>query len=151
MKSLFITTLFIFMISSAFAQQSGFIIQPEPTKPEQTEFYEPKVPRVIPGTTNSAPGDAIVLFDGKNFNEWISSKDSTAVKWTLNKDGSFTVLPRTGDIQTKRNFGDVQLHIEWKSPEKIEHEGQGRGNSGVFLQNRYEVQVLDNNNNSTYL
>ncbi len=151
MKSLSLATLSVLLTASAFAQKSEIPIQKEPTKPEQTEFYEPHAPRVTPGTNNSAPSDAIVLFDGKNFDEWISTKDSTAVKWTLNNDGSFTVLPGTRDIQTKRNFGSMQLHIEWKSPEKIEHEGQHRGNSGVFLQNRYEVQVLDNNNNSTYV
>ncbi|WP_318312339.1 3-keto-disaccharide hydrolase [Flagellimonas crocea] len=123
----------------------------EPTKPEQTEFYEPVPPRVIPGENGAPPSDAIVLFDGTSLDKWISSADSTAAKWTLNKDGSMTVKNRTGDIQTKQNFGSVQLHIEWKSPAEVQQEGQHRANSGVFLNGLYEVQVLDNNDNDTYV
>lgn len=125
-------------------------IEQEPTKPKETEVWEPKPATVIPGKNNAAPSDAIVLFDGKNLDEWISAKDSTAAKWHLNKDGSITVNRGSGDIQTKQNFASVQLHIEWKSPSEIIGEGQHRGNSGVFLQKRYEVQVLDNNDNETY-
>lgn len=123
----------------------------EPTKPEATEFYEPVPPRVIPGKNGAPPSDAIMLFDGKNFDEWISSVDSTEVKWTLNDDGSMTVKDKTGSIQTKKNFGSMQLHIEWKSPKEIQREGQNRANSGVFIQQRYEIQVLDNNDNPTYV
>ena len=123
----------------------------EPTTPEETEVWEPKPPVVIPSKNNAAPSDAIVLFDGQNLDAWISAKDSTAVKWTLNEDGSVTVSRGTGAIQTKANFGSVQLHLEWKSPSEIRGDGQNRGNSGVFLQNRYEIQVLDNNNNDTYV
>jgi len=105
---------------------------------------------VIPGENNAAPSDAIVLFDGKNLNEWITVKDSTTAKWTVNKDGSMTVNRGSGDIKTKIEFGSIQLHIEWKSPLVLEGDGQNRGNRGVFLQNRYKVQVLDNNDNETY-
>lgn len=123
----------------------------EPKAPEETEFYEPKTPVVKPNAQDGAPSDAIILFDGSNLDHWISSADSTAAKWILNKgDKSMTVKNKAGDIQTKENFGDFQLHIEWKSPEEIQGEGQSRANSGIFLQNRYEVQVLDNNNNPTY-
>ena len=123
----------------------------EPTKPEQTEFYKPVPPKVIPGEDGAPPSDAIVLFDGTSLDNWISSADSTAAKWILNKDGSMTVNNRTGDIQTKQNFGSVQLHIEWKSPAEVQQEGQHRANSGVFLNGMYEVQVLDNNDNDTYV
>ena len=123
----------------------------EPTKPEQTEFYKPVPPKVTPGEDGAPPSDAIVLFDGTSLDKWISSIDSTAAKWTLNKDGSMTVNNRTGDIQTKQNFGSVQLHIEWKSPAEVQQEGQHRANSGVFLNGMYEVQVLDNNDNDTYV
>ncbi|WP_111308109.1 3-keto-disaccharide hydrolase [Confluentibacter sediminis] len=125
----------------------------EPTKPEATEVWTPKPKTVTPGKNNAAPSDAIILFDGSNFDEWVSARDSSEVKWILNKDRSMTVKLGIGigDIQTKRNFGDVQLHIEWKSPEKIVGDGQNRGNSGVFLQKLYELQVLDNNNNETYV
>lgn len=127
------------------------INEQEPTKPEQTEIWEPKPPIVIPSKNNAAPSDAIVLFDGNNLDEWISAKDSTAAKWNINEDGSMTVNRGSGDIQTKTAFGSVQLHIEWKSPSEIRGDGQNRANSGVFLQNRYEIQVLDNNNNDTYV
>ncbi|SDQ17660.1 3-keto-disaccharide hydrolase [Flagellimonas zhangzhouensis] len=132
---------------------AGFVSaqEVEPTTPEETEFYEPKPPKVTPGTNGSAPSDAIVLFDGTSLDNWISVADSTAAKWILNKDGSMTVNNRTGDIQTKQNFGSIQLHIEWKSPADVQLEGQHRANSGIFLNGLYEVQVLDNNNNDTYV
>nr|WP_299171446.1 DUF1080 domain-containing protein [uncultured Allomuricauda sp.] len=123
----------------------------QPTNPEATEVYEPVPPRVIPGQLGAPPSDAIVLFDGKNFDHWISSADSSAVKWHLNKDGSTTVKDKTGNIQTKQNFGSIQLHLEWKSPKKVLRDGQNRANSGVFIQQRYEIQVLDNNDNDTYV
>ncbi len=123
----------------------------EPTIPEETEIYEPVPPKVIPGKAGAPPSDAIVLFDGTSFKNWISSRDSTDAKWLLNEDGSMTVKDKTGDIQTKQNFGSIQLHIEWKSPAEVQMDGQNRGNSGVFLNGIYEVQVLDNNNNDTYV
>ena len=129
---------------------NGEITEVEPTEPEATEIYEP-VPPVVSIDEKGVPSDAIVLFDGTDFDEWISSIDSTAVQWHLNDDGSMTVKDQAGDIQTKRNFGDVQFHIEWRSPADVQRDGQNRGNSGVFLQNRYEVQVLDNNDNDTYV
>lgn len=126
-------------------------MQEEPTDPKATEFYEPVPPKVTPGTNGAAPSDAIVLFDGSNFDQWISAIDSTAVQWHLNGDGSMTVKDKTGNIQTKKNFGSVQLHIEWRSPAEVQRDGQNRANSGVFLQGLYEVQVLDNNDNDTYV
>lgn len=123
----------------------------EPTKPEETEFYEPAPPTVNPTGQNGVPSDAIVLFDGTGFDAWEHLKDSRAVEWVINDDGSMTVKDRSGDIQTKQKFGSVQLHVEWKSPKEVQRKGQNRGNSGVFLQGRYEVQVLDNNDNDTYV
>lgn len=123
----------------------------EPTKPEETEIWEPKPKTVTVDAKTGIPSDAIVLFDGANFNEWISSVDSSAVKWDLNKDGSMTVKDRTGDIQTKRVFGNVQMHIEWRSSTQSIGSNQSKSNSGIFLQNRYELQVLDNNDNDTYV
>ncbi|MFB9056397.1 DUF1080 domain-containing protein [Mariniflexile ostreae] len=120
-------------------------------KPEDTELWEPKVSVVKPGVGHAPPSDAIVLFDGSNLEQWESVGGSGAADWYINKDGSMTVKNNAGDIQTKSCFGSVQLHIEWKSPVKVQGEGQARGNSGVFLQSRYEVQVLDNNNNDTYV
>ena len=122
----------------------------EPTKPEETEVWEP-IPSKVSINESGIPSDAIVLFDGSNFNHWVHSKDSTEVQWDLNADGSMTVKDKTGDIQTKRNFGSVQLHIEWRSNPDNKATNQNRSNSGVFLQNRYEVQILDNNDNPTYV
>jgi hypothetical protein len=119
--------------------------------PESSEVWEPQ-PRIItPGDKPSdAPSDALVLFDGKNLDNWVSV-DGTAPKWAV-KDGAFTVLAGTKDIKTKKEFTDFQLHVEWHSPIEVKanETGQGRGNSGIFLQERYEVQVLDNYNNKTY-
>lgn len=94
------------------------------------------------------PSDAIVLFDGKDLSHWKSDKDGGPARWEV-KDG-YAVVNRTGGISTRENFGDCQLHIEWASPEEVKGSGQGRGNSGVYLSGRYEVQVLDSYNNKTY-
>lgn len=123
----------------------------EPTTPEATEFYEPVPPTVQPYAQDGAPSDAIILFDGSSLDNWISAQDSTAANWHLNDDGSMTVRNEAGDIQTKQNFGSIQLHIEWMSPAEVQREGQNRGNSGIFLNGLYEVQVLDNNDNDTYV
>jgi hypothetical protein len=126
--------------------------------PKLTEVWTP-VPKVITAgkMCGDAPSDAIVLFDGKNLNEWVSSKDSTMpAAWTIS-DNIFTVKKGTGNIQTKRNFMDYQLHIEWRIPEKITGQGQARGNSGIFLSGSgkgdggYELQVMDSYNNPTYV
>lgn len=118
------------------------------TQPEASEVWEPQ-PRKVNVNENGIPSDAIVLFDGKNLDHWESRNDSSIAKWKV-ENGAMTVVKGTGDIQTKASFGSVQLHIEWRTPSVIEGEGQGRGNSGVFFQKRYEVQVLDNYNNKTY-
>jgi hypothetical protein len=121
----------------------------EPTTPEATEVYEP-VPLKVTQDDNGVPSDAIVLFDGTNLDEWMNPADSTAAQWHLNGDGTMTVKDKSGNIHTKRSFGSMQLHLEWKSPADILNEGQARANSGVFIQERYEVQILDNNDNPTY-
>lgn len=116
---------------------------------QDTEFYEPKPPVVT--LTNQVPSDAIVLFDGSNLNQWVSGKNTEeAAPWTVT-NGILTVKSGSGDIRTKQEFEDFQLHVEWKSPEVIKGDGQGRGNSGIFLQGLYEIQVLDNDNNPTYV
>jgi len=103
-------------------------------------------PRVIdPGPP---PSDAIVLFDGKDLSQWESDKNGPA-KWEV-KDGVMTVVPHTGYIHTTQAFGSCQLHVEWATPSEVSGDGQGRGNSGVFLQSRYEIQVLDSYDNKTY-
>lgn len=127
----------------AFAQQTQ-------GDPKKTEVWEPVPAMVAPGKTpTAAPADAIVLFDGKNLNQWQAKKGGVA-KWKLETDGAMTVVKGTGDIMTKQGFGSCQLHIEWRTPAKVESEGQGRGNSGIFLMGRYELQILDSYNNRTY-
>ena len=127
---------------SAFVQERG-----ELPPPEETEVWEPEPAVVKPGGRGKAPSDAIVLFDGKDLSKWTGR--SGKAEWTV-ADGSMTVEPGTGSISTRDSFGDVQLHVEWRTPTEIVGEGQGRGNSGVFLMERYEVQVLDSWENRSY-
>ena len=104
---------------------------------------------VTPGTQESlggAPSDAVVLFDGADTSKWVGRDGE--VQWKV-EDGYMEVT-RTGDIKTKDSFGNCQLHIEWASPSEVKGESQGRGNSGVFLMDRYEIQVLDGYDNITY-
>ncbi len=117
--------------------------------PKLTEIWTP-VPRVVtPGKTSTeAPSDAIVLFDGTDGSGWVH-RDGKPSTWKV-ADGCLTVNPFSGDIQTKQAFGDCQLHIEWRTPAVVSGDGQGRGNSGVFLMGLYELQVLDSYNNPTY-
>lgn len=117
--------------------------------PKLSEVWTP-VPAVIkPGkTAQDAPSDAIVLFNGTDFSAWKGEKGK-AVEWTI-ADGAMTVKKGSGMITTKEGFGDCQLHIEWRTPSAVVGEGQGRGNSGIFLMGKYELQVLDNYNNATY-
>jgi len=114
---------------------------------EQGEIPPPKnEPRIIdPGPP---PSDAIVLFEGKDLSKWKSEKDGGPAKWEV-KDGVATVNG-SGSIVTREGFGDCQLHLEWAAPAAVKGNGQGRGNSGVYLSGRYEIQVLDSYNNKTY-
>jgi hypothetical protein len=102
----------------------------------------PEPPVVDPGDSTKAPSDAIVLFDGTDMFAWDGGDD-----WEM-KDGY--VITRKRGISTKQKFGDCQLHIEFATPEEVKGSGQGRGNSGVYLMGRYEVQVLDSFENETY-
>jgi hypothetical protein len=128
------------------------------TDPKATEVWEP-VPKVItPGkTAQDPPSDAIILFNGKNLDAWRSVKDTTQPAGWEVADGIITVNKKAGNIETKQRFMDYQLHIEWRIPENITGSDQARGNSGVFLassgpgDNGYELQVLDNYNNKTYV
>jgi hypothetical protein len=124
-------------------------------RPQDTEVWSP-VPKVVtPGATAVAPpSDAIVLFDGKNLDQWVSAQDKSPAKWDV-ANGIVTVNKPSGDIETKRSFGSYQLHIEWRIPSDIAGEGQDRGNSGVYLAitpaGGYELQVVDSYNNKTYV
>lgn len=114
----------------------------------------PRPEVVTPGKTAAdPPSDAIILFDGTNLDEWSMDKDGSAADWVLG-EGYFEVPPRGegvgGSIRTKREFGDVQLHIEFATPSEVEGNSQGRGNSGVFFIGGYELQVLDSYENKSY-
>jgi len=132
--------------SSAFAQNP---------KPADTEVWTPVPPVITPGKTNAdPPSDAVVLFDGKNLDDWVSLKDGSPAKWVV-ANGVVTVDKKSGDIMTKRSFTNYQLHIEWRVPENVTGTDQARGNSGVYLAwtngDGYELQVLDSYNNKTYV
>ncbi len=115
--------------------------------PEETKDWSRKPDVVIPGKKSAPPGDAIILFDGTDLSKWTT--DSGDAQWKVHGK-SMTVVPGSGDIMTKQAFGDVQLHLEWRAPKKVEGDGQERGNSGVYLMGLYEVQVLDSYENETY-
>ena len=119
-----------------------------PPRPEDTEVWEPEPEVVTPGQEDAPPSDAVVLFDGADLSGW-TSMDGGPAAWTV-EDGAMTVVPGAGSIRTVQAFGDVQLHIEWRTPAEVVGEGQGRGNSGVFFMERYELQVLDSYENRTY-
>ena len=114
----------------------------------------PLPPIVDPGNpgTLAAPGtppsDSIILFDGSDLSEW-QMTDGDSPKWRV-ENGFFEVVKKTGTLQTIQGFGDCQLHIEWASPVGIRSKGQGSGNSGVYLMGKYEIQVLNSYENSTY-
>lgn len=117
--------------------------------PSMTELWDPEVKVIHPGGSATAPpSDALVLFDGKDVSQW-KGIDGGPVKWIV-KDGTMTVVTGANDITTKREFGDFQLHVEWAAPVEVVGERQVRGNSGIYLQDRYELQVLDSYNNRTY-
>jgi hypothetical protein len=108
----------------------------------------PQPPVVTPPTASSPPSDAIVLFDGRDLSGWESVRGGPA-GWKV-EGGAMEVVRGTGDIQTTQLLGDCQLHLEWAAPAEVRGDGQGRGNSGVFLMGRYEIQVLDCYDNPTY-
>jgi len=139
---------FCLILTAALATTYGFS-QERKGDPTLTEIWNP-VPKVVsPGkTSQDAPADAVVLFNGKDFSAW-NGKGGKPVEWTIS-DGAMTVKGGSGEIISKQGFGDCQLHIEWRTPAVVKGEGQGRGNSGIFLMGKYELQVLDSYNNKTY-
>jgi len=128
-------------------------------KPEDTEIWTPEPPKVTPTKVvyQQAPSDATVLFDGKNLDQWVSNADRNKPAGWIVKGGILTVNKQAGNIETKQNFTNYQLHIEWRIPKNITGSGQARGNSGIFLSSLgkgddgYELQVLDSYDNKTYV
>lgn len=132
MKSSFVLLLTLALAGSALAADSKKPVEP---------------PKVQAGTAGSPPSDALVLFDGKDLSRWNNEKGGEP-RWSL-QDGAM-VVNGTGSLISKDTFADCQLHVEWATPTRIDGDGQGRGNSGVYLQGRYEIQVLDSYTNKTY-
>ncbi|MHC4434895.1 MAG: 3-keto-disaccharide hydrolase, partial [Planctomycetota bacterium] len=109
------------------------------------DVNRPAPPVVTPG---DVPSDAVVLFDGTDLSAWTDTKRRPS-KWVV-RDGYMESVKGAGYIQSKRQFGSCQLHVEFATPSRVSGSGQGRGNSGVFLMGTYEVQVLDSYDNHTY-
>lgn len=149
---LLLSSLFIATVASLASAQNA------KPRPEDTEVWKPEPPVVTPAppVEAGAPSDAIILFDGKNLDEWVAAGSKEPAKWTID-NGVMKVNKKGGNIETKRHFKDYQLHLEYRIPESIAGSSQGRGNSGVFLASTgggdagYELQVLDNYNNKTYV
>jgi hypothetical protein len=141
-----IALLFVVAPSMALAQAAN----PLP-KPELTEIWSPVPPKVEPAKVlGQPPSDAIVLFNGRDLAGWESAKGGPA-QWGV-ENGELVDMPKSGDIRTTQVFGDIQLHVEWMVPLlPPDRKGQDRGNSGIYLQGLYELQVLDSYDNPTYV
>ena len=121
---------------------TGLLLAQKKIDPKLTEVWEP-IPEVVsPGSKRIPPSDAIILFDGKSLSKWTNARTCGPAGWTINSAGSMTVKP-AGGMHTTDEFGSVQFHIEWKTPQELKGQGQGRGNSGVTFQRRFEIQILD--------
>ena len=134
-------TLSLFLLAALF-------LSVQAQKPEDTEDWSRKPEIVTPGKGTLPPSDAIVLYaNAEDASKWESDKGGP-IEWEAGEN--LTVAPRTSSIHTKQAFGDCQLHIEWRTPMEVVGNGQGRGNSGIFLMGIYELQVLDSYDNETY-
>ncbi len=149
---LFLSAVFMALFSNGYLQSLEKQDNPMPEKKWRIHDPDRPLPPVVdPGPAGDpvpAPSDAIVLFGGRSLSQWTGSKGEPA-RWKV-ENGYMEVVKKTGTIRTARGFGDCQLHIEWSAPLPATGEGQGRGNSGVFLMEKYEVQVLDCYKNKTY-
>jgi hypothetical protein len=155
------TTLFLsclLLLSPSLPAQLGYKDTPKlPGQPWLVhDIDRPRPKQITPGDLPfQPPSDAIILFDGKDLSKWEqigrgpNRGKMVAPTWKV-ENGYFEWTPGAGDLVSKEKFGDAQYHIEWASPAVVENEGQNRGNSGVIIQSRYEIQVLDSWNNPTY-
>jgi hypothetical protein len=152
MKKLFAISLIMVLFSGIILKAQQQVLMPvdDSITPGMTEIWDPEVRIIQPGEKNSdAPSDAIILFDGGDISREWTDNDGNPSKWIVS-DGELISVKGAGVIKTKRKFSNFQLHVEWKTPSVVTGESQGRGNSGVFLQELYEVQVLDSYDNRTY-
>lgn len=142
----------MFIFINSFLKAQPLILKPVDGKitSGMTEIWDPEVKIIQPPATNGdAPSDGIILFNGGDISQEWSDNDGNPSKWIVS-DGALISVKGAGVIKSKRKFSSFQLHIEWKTPSEVSGESQGRGNSGVFLQELYEIQVLDSYNNRTY-
>ena len=153
----FILPLASMLAPAALASPAVAAQAPEAGDPKATEQWEPVPPVVTPGKSAGAPpSDAVTLFDGKNLDQWVETQDRSPARWKV-AGGVLTVDKSAGNIETRRQFKNYQLHLEWRVPKGITGSGQLRGNSGVFLASTatgdggYEVQILDSYENATYV
>lgn len=135
-----------------YAQQKRDGYKNTPIIPEQQwhvhDSDRPYPKAVVPGATlGEAPSDATILFDGKDLSKWMQGGNDPKFK---PEDGTFQIAARTGDLTTRDTFGDCQLHVEWQESPQISGTGQGRGNSGIYLMDLFEIQVLDSYKSATY-
>lgn len=152
-KTLLLVVISMSLVAMACFKEEAFM---DDQKLSQTKWKVHDPDRPLPsvvdpgpaGSPISPPSDAVILFDGKDLSQWQDKKGQPA-RWSV-KDGYMEVVKKTGSILTKKTFGDCQLHVEWTAPVIVKGKSQGRGNSGVFLMNAYEVQVLDSYENVTY-
>jgi hypothetical protein len=135
-------TLLVCCLVSAVSVAAAVLVFAQDPREYKSGIVWPEPAVVTPGKDNGPPSDAVVLFDGTDLSKWVGGE-----KWPI-KDGYATST--RGDIKTKDSFGDIQLHIEFATPAEVKGRGQGRGNSGVYLMERYEVQILDSYENKTY-
>jgi len=149
MRKITVTVIFCVSVTALFAQNT----QPQQWDARSTEWYYPAPPKVLPGkVAGQPPSDAIILFDGKDLSKWESTRSVEGgnrlepVQWKI-VNGEMHIVPGTGDIRTKEFFGDCQLHIEFKLPPP----DQEKGNSGVFLQSTYELQIYEGEPNTLYV
>lgn len=143
-----------FLAAAVMIASPAMLLGQVDTRWKQHDMNRPVPPVIDPGTSSTQvepgrpPSDAVVLFDGKDLSKW-QQDDGSPAKWKL-EHGYVEVVAKTGEMRTKEAFGDCQLHVEFREPTPPHGESQERGNSGVFLQGLYEVQVLDSYKNRTY-
>jgi hypothetical protein len=152
-----VTLVALFGITSAIAVAAQTPPANAGDDPKTTEQWAPEPAVVSPGTTDGAPpSDAIVLFDGHNLDQWVTTNDHSPARWKV-ADGIITGDKSAGNIETRQSFKNYQLHVEWRIPKNVTGEGQERGNSGVFLASTgpgdagYEIQIMDSYKNKTYV
>ena len=153
MKISFAFSLILLAAAVRAADTPSEVWKPHDMKRPRPKVVDPGAPK--PDEFKAPPADAIVLFDGTNLSKWErhpGAKDqdkSTEPKWKV-ENGHMQIVPNSGNIYTKEKFGDCRIHLEWATPAEVKGNGQGRGNSGVFLPGHNEIQVLDSYDNDTY-